>query len=705
MIQAVGDGLHGRGQATQSPPIKVIGRRDVARLDAVDVRVHDVEAVRVPELQQELPQRLADRVDAEQVAVPRQLVRQEVPAERVRAVAVDDVPRHDDVAERLRHLLALGVGDVAEAEDGLERALVVEQRGDRDQAVEPAAGLVDRLTDVVGRVLLLEFLLILERRVPLRERHRAGVEPDVDHLGHAAQRLAAGRRRDLDLVHERAMRIVERDARELTQLLEGPDADRLARVVAPDRQRRAPVALAAQRPVDVVLQPAPEAAVLDVLGVPLDALVGRQQPVLDLRGRDVPGRLGVVEQRRAAAPAVRVAVEQPLGVVEAAAAAQVLDQVLVGVLDEAAGVRTDPLVVGAVGAHRIDHVQAVLGAEPEVVLAERDRGVDDAGAVLGRHEVARQHGVALLTVDLGAQEREGRLVAGADHVGPLEAVDDLRVLSEHAGHERLGQHLAVRAADVRQLGIDGDGGVGDQRPGRRGPDEQRVALAQDARGPGDRVADEHARVLDVLVAERHLVAGQRRAVARAVRDDLEALVEQLLVPQLAQRPPDRLDVVGVERPVRMLEVDPVADPLGQPRPVLQELEHGLAALLVELRDPVLLDLLLALDPELVLHGDLDRQAVAVPAALALGVEAAHRLVAREDVLEDARQHVVRTGAAVGGRRPLVEDIRRRALAAAHRLPVDVALAPALEDLLLEGGKRHVLGEWAVRHAGESRLEG
>ena len=213
VIQALGDGLDGGGQPRQRPAIEVVGRRDVARLDPVDVRVHDVEAVRVPELEQELAQRLADRVDAEQVAVPRQLVRQEVPAERVGAVAVDHVPRHDDVAERLRHLLALGVGDVAEAEDGLERALVVEQRRDRDQAVEPAAGLVDRLADVVGRVLLVELGLVLERRVPLGERHRAGVEPDVDHLGHAAQRLAAGRRRDLDLVHERPVRIVERRRR------------------------------------------------------------------------------------------------------------------------------------------------------------------------------------------------------------------------------------------------------------------------------------------------------------------------------------------------------------------------------------------------------------------------------------------------------------------------------------------------------------
>ena len=63
--------------------------------------------------------------------------------------------------------------------------------------------------------------------------------------------------------------------------------------------------------------------------------------------------------------------------------------------------------------------------------------------------------------------------------------------------------------------------------------------------------------------------------------------------------------------------------------------------------------------------------------------AAHRLVAREDVLEDTRQDVVRARAAVGGGRALVEDERLPALAAPDRLVEDVPLAPALEHALLE----------------------
>ena len=55
------------------------------------------------------------------------------------------------------------------------------------------------------------------------------------------------------------------------------------------------------------------------------------------------------------------------------------------------------------------------------------------------------------------------------------------------------------------------------------------------------------------------------------------------------------------------------------------------------------------------------------------------------------------GAAVGGRRPLVEDPRLGALAAAHRLGEDVALAPALEHRLLELRERLARVDGAEGH--------
>ena len=283
-------------------------------------------------------------------------------------------------------------------------------------------------------------------------------------------------------------------------------------------------------------------------------------------------------------------------------------------------------------------------------------------------------------------KRERRLVAGAEHVAAVEAIGDLHALPEHRLGTRLGDHVAVLGAHVGEIGRHRQGGVGEQRPGRGGPGQDLVAGPQGAGAVDDREGDVDARILDVLVTLGDLVRGQRGAAARAVGDDPVTLVEQVAVPQRLQRPPDRLDVVVVERPVRVLDVDPVADPLGQPVPVLEELEDRLAALGVELGDAVSLDVRLGVEPELLLDRDLHRQAVAVPAALALDVAAAHGLVAREDVLERAGDHVVGAGAPVGGRRALVEHVRLSALAAADRLAEDVAITPALEDLLLELGE-------------------
>ncbi len=207
----------------------------------------------------------------------------------------------------------------------------------------------------------------------------------------------------------------------------------------------------------------------------------------------------------------------------------------------------------------------------------------------------------------------------------------------------------------------------------------------------------HGGVLDVVVALRDLVGGERGPAPRAVGNDLVALIEPAVVPDPPQRPPDRLDVVVVQRDVGVVEVEPEADPLGQPVPVLHVAEDGLPAALVELGDPIGLDLGLRGDAQLPLDLQLDGQAVTVPPRLARDVVAGHGPVARIDVLEDTGEDVVRAGPAVGGRRALVEAPERGALAALQGAGKGVALAPALEHSLLE------LGEGLLRVDGsESR---
>ncbi len=392
---------------------------EVERAEVLGVGVENPEGVGVPERQQELAHRLADRLDREAVAGPGLLGRQVVPAEGVGAVGGDHVPGVDDVAAALRHLLALGVEDQAEADAVAEARLAEQQRRLGQQRVEPAAGLVLGLADVVGREALGKLLLVLERVVELRERHRAAVVPGVDHRLDPAHLAAAALAGKGDLVDVGAVQVEllgHRATRPLAQLGDRADAAELAAIrllTAPDRQRRAPVAVAAERPVDVVLQPFAEAAVLDVLGVPADRLVVGQQLVLDLGGGDVPARGRVVEQRRAAAPAVGVGVLVDLLAEEQPALLEPGDQPPrhLRVLDEVTLEAEHAAVEATVEADRV--VEGLLdrrvedpvgGCDRVVVLAEGGGDVDEAGAVLGGDEIAGEDRVA----EPPARDRRGR---------------------------------------------------------------------------------------------------------------------------------------------------------------------------------------------------------------------------------------------------------------------------------------------------------
>ncbi len=241
--------------------------------------------------------------------------------------------------------------------------------------------------------------------------------------------------------------------------------------------------------------------------------------------------------------------------------------------------------------------------------------------------------------------------------------------------------------------MDRDGGVGHQGPRRGRPHQQRRTELGE-RPAGHREADVDAGVDDVGVALRDLVVGQRGAAPRAVGRHAVVLDEQALVGDPREAPPDALHVGGVHRPVGLRQVDPVAHPLGEPLELVHVPQHALAAPVVEGRHAVRLDVLLAGEAQLLLHGQLHGQAVAVPAGAPRDRAAAHRLEPREEVLEDAGLDVVRAGVAVGGRRPLVEDPRLAARGLLQAALEDPVVAPAGEHVVLERGQVDLGGQGA-----------
>ena len=150
-----------------------------------------------------------------------------------------------------------------------------------------------------------------------------------------------------------------------------------------------------------------------------------------------------------------------------------------------------------------------------------------------------------------------------------------------------------------------------------------------------RKAHEERRVRALLVdaALRQLVLRDRRPAARAPLGRAVALVEVPALVHLAQEPPDVLDVRVREREVVVAPVHPLTETNGSFGEGARGSHDDVAATARELGQSVLLDLSLRVQPELALDADLDPQPLTVESVLVPLVEAAHGLVALEDVLQ------------------------------------------------------------------------
>ena len=129
------------------------------------------------------------------------------------------------------------------------------------------------------------------------------------------------------------------------------------------------------------------------------------------------------------------------------------------------------------------------------------------------------------------------------------------------------------------------------------------------------------------------------------------LVEHPLVVELLEEPPESLDILVIVGDIRMIEIYEVTHLLSQLAPLSGELHHVLAALVVVIlgRDILLrslvVDILLG-DAEFLLDTEFNRESVGIPSRLAVNLEALHRLVSVESILDTTCQHVVNTRVAI-----------------------------------------------------------
>ena len=190
------------------------------------------------------------------------------------------------------------------------------------------------------------------------------------------------------------------------------------------------------------VEPLAKSSFADRRRMPVDARVARQHRVLERRRAHEPRRARVVQQRRSAAPAVRIRVRDPAGLPQHAAPLELFDQQRVGVLDEQSADDRHRRRELAARADRLQEREVVPLAGRVVVGAERRRHVHDAASIVGRHELFADDDLVVRPVGI-LEPVERTSVSLTDEIGAAHSADDrpaiVVVLAEHGAHAPVGE--------------------------------------------------------------------------------------------------------------------------------------------------------------------------------------------------------------------------------------------------------------------------
>ena len=245
---------------------------------------------------------------------------------------------------------------------------------------------------------------------------------------------------------------------------------------------------------------------------------------------------------------------------------------------------------------------------------------------------------------------------------------------------------------IVNLRANAEGGVGRKCPGSGRP-SQHIRGQVGHRGCKLRACRidhaelcRHRCVLHIAIAARlvQFVRTQTRSCGRRIGLNGIAFVEEILLIQLFEQPPQRFDILVVVGDIGVLHIHPVTHEVAQVGPFLGVHHHvAAAACIVFFNANAVADVFLC-DAQFLFNAQLNGQSVGVPSCLAIHLESLHRLVTAEYVLDGTRHHVVNTRVSVGRRRTFKEYERGAALAFCHTAVEQVLLVPHLEHLFIGG---------------------
>ena len=690
----------------------VINQDMFRRIEVVNVRVQYVECVGIPQGAEEFALAFLHGLSGKAVRQPWLGIGVEIPADRIRTVGVQRFHRIYRIALGLGHLFTILIQYKAEADDVLKCRAVEQQRSLRVKGIEPASGLIHSFADERSRKLFLEPVLIFKRIVKLRVRHGTGIKPAVNNLRHSFHSAAAVRTFDRHRIHIRTVKfdlLIFRIPGKLCQFFAGSDADSPAAVRAfPDVQRSAPVPVAGKTPVLNVLQPFSETPLADRRRNPVDFLIIFYQIIPHLGHFNKPGLPCVVNQGSAAAPAMRIIMFHLRSGEQNASLLQILQHFRIRTdrsfilhlmlrrfaahTCELSGLRFHAAMV----IHHLYKRGVIFAADTGIILTESRGNMDNTGTIRHGYIIIAVYKECFLVLFPGSirRARIQRLIFPVFKILTLAGFQNLicfftfgRLRSQHGIQQRschvVGVTVSTGNLCVFLFRIYAQGNIGRQCPRRRCPCQE-ISILILYLETNDRRA-----LLQRFIALRNLMTGKRGAAARAVRYNLEPFVQKALIPDFLQRPPFRLNIVVIVGNIRMLHVSPESDLVGKLFPHAFIFPYGLFAFFDERFNPIFLDLILALDADLLFNLDLHRKAVGIPAGFSRNFLPLHAVITRNHVLDSACQNVSDVRLAVCCRRSVVKHVHRMSLIFLHTLVEGIIFLPELFNLILTLNKIHV----------------
>ena len=363
----------------------------------------------------------------------------------------------------------------------------------------------------------------------------------------------------------------------------------------------------------------------------------------------------------------------------------------------------------------IDHLyerNIVDASDTGVILTERRRAVYDTGTVLHGYIVIRSDKECSLFLLLGnfCGALVERLVFLAFQFFTCIFFKDLIrgdpfFLIAQAAQDRIQKRLShvigitVACLDlaVGIVRVHAKERVRRKSPGRRGPCQEIRVLALSLK------ADDRGTLLQSLVTLSNLLRGKRCAAARAVGNDLEALVQKLFVPDLLQGPPFRLNVVIIIGNIRIIHISPETDRVGEILPHALVFPDIFLTFINKRNQTILFDLLFAVQSQLLLYFQLYRKSVSVPAGFSRDHFPLHGMVTRDHILDHARQHMADVGLPVCCGRAVIERVCLSAFSLLHALLEDLMILPELFRCFLTVYEIEIRRYFGVQHMMSSSL--